>query len=170
MSQFPSFLLNKFREHEGTLLAIILSAFSFLAPLETTFTTVLSLCFIDAFIAIALAIKNKQAIESKKLRGTVGKVLVYFAAITATFLCEVSILGKEPTPGILSKAIISFISITETKSILESLSAFMQQGTKINFWQILLSTLQSKAQAAGIQYPQPTQPQDPNQSNQSTTK
>lgn len=145
MFKFLDKLSQFAHDSEPILLNLIVAALAFMAPLKVALISVLSLTLIDNVVAVWLAIKRGQTVESSKLRRTVGKLALYLTAISAAYITEVSVLGQEQAIGVISKAVICLVSFTELKSILENLSGLSSlNGQQLNFWQVIVSALQQK--------------------------
>ncbi len=94
----------------------ILIALSVLAPITEAMITCGVLIVSDLIMGLIAAYKNNEKIESKKLKNTVVKMLVYQLLIISAFIAE-----KYMAPFIpLTKITLSFIAIVEFSSLAEN--------------------------------------------------
>lgn len=111
MKTFTNWLLNHLNE-------LIILTVAFLAPNKGLFIAVGVLIIIDFFTGIYAAIKQKEAITSKKMGNSINKIIFYNVAIITAALLE-SVIG-DFIPII--KCVAGFLAIRESYSILENVN------------------------------------------------
>lgn len=95
-----------------------LSTLTVFAPIKAQLITVLTLIAVDLISGILAARKRKEPINSKGLRKTLAKFLIYEIAIILAFLVD-----QYLVPGLnLARIASTFVGITELKSCYENLN------------------------------------------------
>ena len=97
-------------------LSLLLAAIAVLSPIYTAMTTCGVLIFFDLILGLIAAKRQGIKIESRKLKFTVVKMLVYQLVIISAFLAEKYMIDFIP----LNKITMAFIAIVEFKSIAEN--------------------------------------------------
>jgi phage-related holin len=103
---------------------LILAAIAVISPIKEALLVVGFLIAVDLILGIYAAIKNDIKIESRKLKHTVVKILVYQIVIISAFLCENYLAKAIPFINIT----LGYIAITEFKSIAENMGKINKQN------------------------------------------
>lgn len=119
-------LLKKFLKPE--LSKLVIALLIVLLKLKLALQILMLLIVIDFITGIISSLKKKERIRSNKMFNTLIKIYVYYTAILTVALIEIAISLDN---NILSKATIGFAVTTEGKSIIENLSAFYLQISKL---------------------------------------
>jgi len=118
------------------LLNLLLATIAILSPIKEAMFTVGALIFIDLMLGVYASYKNNIKIESKKLKNTVVKTLVYQVVIISAFICESYLVNIIP----FLKVTLAFIAIVEFKSIAEN----MTKITGKDFYSYIKSFINTK--------------------------
>lgn len=108
------------------------------APIQAAIITAFVLIIIDLVTGIIAAKKRTEPITSSGFKRTVGKILLYEAAICTAFLVQQYLTG-DIFPA--SKLVTALVGLVEFKSILENLDSINGTDT---FKAILSRILQSQ--------------------------
>jgi phage-related holin len=103
---------------------LTLAAIAVISPIKEALLVVGFLIAVDLILGIYAAIKNDIKIESRKLKHTVVKILVYQIVIISAFLCENYLAKAIPFINIT----LGYIAITEFKSIAENMGKINKQN------------------------------------------
>lgn len=103
---------------------LTLAAIAVISPIKEALLVVGFLIAADLILGIYAAIKNDIKIESRKLKHTVVKILVYQIVIISAFLCENYLAKAIPFINIT----LGYIAITEFKSIAENMGKINKQN------------------------------------------
>jgi phage-related holin len=103
---------------------LTLAAIAVISPIKEALLVVGFLIAADLILGIYAAVKNDIKIESRKLKHTVVKILVYQIVIISAFLCENYLAKAIPFINIT----LGYIAITEFKSIAENMGKINKQN------------------------------------------
>lgn len=104
-----------------------------LLPIQASLITVLLLVIGDMIVGVWASVKEGYKINSRSLRRTVSKLVVYQISIIATFFIETHLLDYPVT-----KVMTGLIGVVEGKSFFENLYRI----TKVDFLKILIDKFQ----------------------------
>jgi phage-related holin len=115
-------------------LEMLTMVWAFVAPIHGIVFAVGTLVILDFITGISKAIKadGVKAINSRRMRETVGKGLLYMIAVLAAFLLDY-VTGL----GMAARAVAGVIAVVETKSILENVESM----TGVSVLQVLVDKL-----------------------------
>lgn len=105
--------------------SLALAIIAVFAPIQAAITTVAVLIAIDLITGIMASKKRGGPITSAGIKRTVGKVLLYEAALCVSFLVQTYLTG-DILPAV--KLISALIGVTELKSILENMDSISGQS------------------------------------------
>jgi hypothetical protein len=94
------------------------------------------LTFVDLILGVTAAIMQKHNITSKTMSRTISKILVYELCAVLTYLIQVYLIPEFP----ISKLVLAWIALTESKSIFENLYRI----TKIDLVKKIIDMIQIK--------------------------
>jgi phage-related holin len=112
------------QEHLQTLVVAILAVF---APLKTIMLALLFLIVSDLATGLWASIVTHAPLTSRRLARTVVKTLVYLTTICVVHIANRYLLSAGSFALPLDTLIVSFIALTEVKSILENLQKIQNQ-------------------------------------------
>ncbi|MFM7088509.1 MAG: phage holin family protein [Candidatus Paceibacterota bacterium] len=116
--------------------SLFMACIAVLAPLQSAMITVGVLIFIDLVLGLIAAKKQQIKIESRKLKFTAVKMLVYQLLIISAFIAEKYLIDWLP----LNKITMAFIAVVEFTSIGEN----FQKITGLPFYQFIKDWLNQK--------------------------
>lgn len=94
---------------------LIIFGYFFDISLQTQLEALLLLLIMDMFSAIFAAYQTGEVIESRKIRRTAVKILVYFSMVSAAFLVE-----KSVPLYVIDDTLIMYLLLTELISLFEN--------------------------------------------------
>lgn len=118
--------------------AFLLATLAVFAPLKAMALTICVLVIVDLIIGVSASHKRKEKITSAGFKRTVGKLLLYYTALGATFLVQTNLIGDD-LPAL--KIVSALIGLTELKSVLENLDSI--SGTSL-FQSLVSKIVQSR--------------------------
>lgn len=104
-----------------------------LLPIKMSLIVVLCLVICDMIVGVWASVKEGYSINSRSLRRTVSKLLVYEVSIIMSFIIETHLLEYP-----ITKAITGLIGLVEAKSFFENLYRI----TKVDFLKIIIDKFQ----------------------------
>lgn len=110
-----------------TLTTLALSVVAVFAPLKTVMLALLFLVGSDVVTGIWAAVVTNQPLTSRRLARTVVKTFVYLTTICVVHVANKFLLSAGDFSLPLDTLIVSFIALTELKSILENLQKIQKQ-------------------------------------------
>lgn len=105
--------------------SLALAIIAVFAPIQAAITTVAILIAIDLITGIMASKKRGEPITSAGIKRTVGKVMLYEAALCVSFLVQTYLTG-DILPAV--KLISALVGVTELKSILENMDSISGQS------------------------------------------
>lgn len=106
---------------------LLLSIIAVFAPLKSVMFALLFLISSDLVTGLWAAIATKQVLTSRRLARTVVKTFVYLTTICVVHVANKYLLSAGEFSLPLDTLIVSFIALTELKSILENLQKIQRQ-------------------------------------------
>lgn len=106
---------------------------SYFAPIATIIHVMLVFILIDLLSAIWAALKNKEKIESHKMRKTVVKMFWYIAAVVMTHMMEVTFNLQFAH---LAQITGGFICMVEIKSVFENITKITNEPVFIKIYKL----------------------------------
>lgn len=103
-----------------TLKLVLCSVLSLFAPLKPVLLATFALVIADFITGVIAAYKRGEPITSSGFKRTVGKLLIFQAAIICAFITEIYLTG-DLAP--VQKMVAAFIGLTELTSIAENLNS-----------------------------------------------
>lgn len=139
VSQVQSALAQKLSPVSDHIITLVLSAFAVFAPLKSAMCALLFLVSVDVITGLWAAIKTKTPITSRRFSRTIVKTFVYLTTICVVHVANKFLLSAGEFTLPLDTLIVSFIALTELKSVLENLQKIQKQP----FLQFLIDRLAS---------------------------
>lgn len=106
---------------------LILSIVAVFAPLKTVMLALLFLVSTDLVTGLYAAVVTKATFTSRRLARTIVKTFVYLTTICVVHVANKYLLSAGDFTLPLDTLIVSFIALTELKSILENLQKIQKQ-------------------------------------------
>lgn len=104
-----------------------------LLPIQASLIVVFGLVMADLIVGVWASYKEGYVINSRSLRRTISKLLVYEVSIIMAFMIETHLLDYP-----ITKAITGLIGLIESKSFFENLYRI----TKVDFLRIVIDKFQ----------------------------
>lgn len=128
-------LLNTvtFKTACDSLLAILMSIVAFFSPLKLMYHTFFFVVMLDMITGMIAAKKRGEKIESRKMRKTILKLLVYILVASAFYMFQVAIIPTLPFINV----VFGLIIITELKSITENVDFIYKVKTFTRIYEFI---------------------------------
>lgn len=107
------------------LFTLLLSILSFFAPLQLMYHTFFFVVMLDMITGMIASKRRGEKIESKKMRKTILKLLVYILVASAFYAFQMAIMPAVPFINL----VFGLIIITELKSITENCDSIFKVKT-----------------------------------------
>jgi len=120
---------------------ILLSTLAFIAPVNGLMLSIGFLLFIDLILGIMTARKNGIPIQSKELKKTVIKMLLYQVTVISAFILDTYFIQMG---SIVVRITALSVGITEAKSIFEHVGTL----TGLDIWSVLKDKLKSSVSSS----------------------
>ena len=126
-SATTSLINSKGSSVSDSLGTLLLAAIAVFAPLKSVMLALLFLVGSDLVTGLWAAIATKAELTSRRLARTVVKTFVYLTTICVVHVANKYLLSAGEFSLPLDTLIVSFIALTELKSILENLQKIQKQ-------------------------------------------